>query len=209
MKPKELMAFWRVSTLVLIFVSGPYLAAAQPSSSAVPTPLLTNVKNDQILAGPVRVPLSRSTPTDIGVTLTRGLKYCIYLEGIGGIRYGEKGCDPLFRYDERGVPKGYVLPSDSLKLFNPDSSIYGIAKKAGPVRYNPAHTYSVVIEGTGGPLKAQFVERELRSYSDNTGEFTITVYPEPPPIQAIDPMTGKPVPFPGSEQPKPDADTAP
>lgn len=160
-----------------------------------PPPLYLNTPSDALLAGPVKVSLANSEPTDIGITLEKGKKYFLQVSGVGGFRGGEQGCDPLFAFGIGDLPKGYVRPDWSFRLINPDGVLYELARKsAGPPRYNPSHSYGFVIEGTGKPLKALYTEKSKSAYGDNSGSFTIQVFPEPLPVLewSMAPVTPKP-----------------
>lgn len=176
------------------------MASAQPEAKATVTPMSLNVQNDALLAGPVEVQLSRSTPTDIGITLKKGIRYYILVQGIGGYRSSEKACDPLFIFTGRDTPSGYVKPLTDFRFTSPKGSLYDLASQTGcPPTFSPAHTYGFVVEGQGEPLQAFYNEKGKNRYGDNSGAFTVRVYPEPQPV------LGRPAPK-SATPPKPDAD---
>lgn len=154
---------------------------------------------DRPLTGPVTVPLRQSTPVDFGVVLEKGVRYTLVVQGVGGIRKDiQQGVDALYNFRHPSLRSGTVKPVAIVRTLVPDKSLLDIARATygNLPPFNPMHVYYVIIEGEGAPLRVMISEKDARSYTDNSGEFMLFLYPAATDVQAPGSQPGKATPPP-------------
>ena len=170
-------------------IAGACPATAQTVQS-LPTPPAQVPATDfnRPIAGPFTLQLKDPAMLDLGITLEKGRKYTLVVQGVGGTRNDyAPGTDPVYRFQDRGLKPGNVRPFNLLRLPAPNETFFDTVKKnqGVPPQYNPLHIYHVTVTGDGKPLKAWLKEANTRNYTDNSGAFVITVFNAP--LSTIDP----------------------
>ena len=122
----------------------------------------------------VRVPSDRPEPVYTRGPLPAGAAYEIQAWGVFSC-WGDHtdGVDPLYCY----APWRCPTPEVWGQLLIDDVPLSDVIKSGGgAIVYQPNHTYSVMIRGTGRPLKLQIADAKGGSWSDNHGALEVRIF---------------------------------